>query len=156
MRVHNGWDETLKAVATDIAAQPDTDATIHLLIEQHDRDRLEEALRQRLAAQAVLDQRGAPATTEGDQAQKAMSARVGAADRTIAEIVEAAARDAKVILAGSSEQSGTHLKDRLDAGARAALVRFYPKFRHRRRSRLGTRCEECPRWPGRRVEGGGA
>ena len=128
VRIHNGWDETLKTVSTDIAAQPDTDATIHLLIERHDAERLEEALRQRQAAQTVLDQRGAPSTTEGDQAQKAMSARLGAAERTIKEIVEAAVRDAKVILAGGSEQSGTTLKDRLHAGAQAALVRLYPQF----------------------------
>ena len=128
VRIHNGWDETLKTVSTDIAAQPDTEATIHLLIERHDAERLEEALRQRQAAQTVLDQRGAPSTTEGDQAQKAMSARLGAAERTIKEIVEAAVREAKVILAGGSEQSGTWLKDRLHAGAQAALVRLYPKF----------------------------
>lgn len=128
MRIHNGWDETLKTVSTDIAAQPDTDATIHLLIERHDAERLEEALRQRQAAQTVLDQRGVPSTTEGDQAQKAMAARLGAAERTIKEILEAAVRDAKVILAGGSEQSGTYLKDRLHAGAQAALARLYPQF----------------------------
>jgi hypothetical protein len=102
----------LRTIATEIAAQPDTDATIHLLIERQDAERLEEALRQSQASQSVLDQRGAPSTAEGDQAQKAMSARRSAADRTIKEIVEAAVRDAKVILAGGSEQSGTSLKDR--------------------------------------------
>ena len=128
VRIHNGWDETLKTVTADIAAQPDTDGTIHLLIERHDADRLEEALRQRLAAQTVLDQRGATSTTEGDQAQKSMAARVSGADRTIRDIVEAAARDAKVVLAGGAEQSGTYVKDRLHAAAQAALVRLYPKF----------------------------
>jgi hypothetical protein len=128
VRVHNGWDETLNSVSADIAAQPDTESAVHLLIERQAVDRLEEALRQRVAAQTVLDQRGAPSTAEGDQAQKAMSARLSAADRTIKEIVEAAVRDAKVILAGGSEQSGTYLKDRLHAGAQAALVRLYPQF----------------------------
>jgi hypothetical protein len=128
VRIHNGWDETLKTVSADIAAQPDTDATIHLLIERHDADRLEEALRQRLAAQTVLEQRGATSTVEGDQAQKSMAARVSAADRTIRDIVETAARDAKIVLAGGAEQSGTYVKDRLHAAAQAALVRLYPKF----------------------------
>jgi hypothetical protein len=128
VRIHNGWDETLKSVVADIAAQPETDATIHLLIERKEADRLEESLRQRLAAQTVLDQRGAPATVEGDQAQKAMSARVSANDRAIKEIVEVAVRDAKVVLAGGSEQSGTYVKDRLYAAAQAALVRLYPQF----------------------------
>jgi hypothetical protein len=128
VRVHNVWDETLKSVTMEIAAQPDTDAAIHLLIERQDAERLEEALRQRQASKIVLDQRGAPSTAEGDQAQKAMSARLSAAERTIREIVEAAARDARVILAGGSEQSGSFLKDRLHAGAQAALVRLYPQF----------------------------
>ena len=128
VRLHNGWEETLKTVSTDIATQLETEATIHILIERHDAERLEEALRQRQAAKVVLDQRGAPTTTEGDQAQKAMSARERAAERSIKEITEAAVRDAKVILAGGSEQSGTYLKDRLHAGAQAALVRLYPQF----------------------------
>jgi hypothetical protein len=128
LRVHNGWDETLNTALVEIAAQPATDATMHLLIERQDADRLEEALRQRMAAQTVLDQRGAPSTTEGDQAQKAMSARLGAADRTINEIVEAAVREAKVVLAAGSEQSGNYLRDRVSAAAQAALVRLYPQF----------------------------
>jgi hypothetical protein len=102
VRVHNGWDETLRTVTSDIAAQPDTDATIHLLIERHDAERLEEALRQRQASQNVLHQRGAPTTAEGDQAQKAMAARLNAAERTIKEVTDAAVRDAKVVLAGGS------------------------------------------------------
>jgi hypothetical protein len=128
VRVHNGWDETLKTVTTDISAQAETEAAIHLLIERHDADKLEEALRQRLAAQTVLDQRGSPSTVEGDQAQKAMSARVTSAERTIKEVVEVAVRDAQVILAGGSVQTGTYLKDRLHAAAQAALVRLYPQF----------------------------
>lgn len=100
VRVHSGWDETLRTVVAEIAAQPDTDATIHLLIERQDAERLEEAVRQCQASQTVLDQRGAPSTAEGDQAQKAMAARLGAADRMMKEIVGVAVREAKVLLAG--------------------------------------------------------
>jgi hypothetical protein len=57
VRVHNGWDETLKTVASDIAAQPETDATIHILIERQDAERLEEALRQRQASKIVIERR---------------------------------------------------------------------------------------------------
>jgi hypothetical protein len=130
LRIYNGWDDTLQQVTADIGALPDTDASIHLLIERRaaEADRLEEALRQRLAAQSVIDQRGAPSTAEGEQAQKALAARVSAADRTIREIAESAVREAKVLLAGGAEQPGTHLKDRLTAAAEAALVRLYPRF----------------------------
>jgi hypothetical protein len=128
VRVHNGWDETLNVVATDIAAQPETDAIIHVVIERQDADRLEEALRQRQAAQTVIDQRGAPSTAEGEQAQRAMAARLSAAERTMKEVVDATVRDAKVVLAGGSEQAGASLKERLQASAQAALVRLYPQF----------------------------
>lgn len=128
VRVYNGWDDTLKGVGEDINAQPDTDPTIHLLIARHDADRLDEALQQRIAAQTVLDQRGNPSTTEGELAQKAMAARVSAADRAVREIVDAAARQAEVVLAGGSVQSGTYLKDRLYAAAQNALIRLYPRF----------------------------
>jgi hypothetical protein len=130
VRVYNGWDDTLKQATTDISALPDTDGSIHLLIERNtaEAERLEEALRQRMAAQAVLDQRGAPSTTEGEQAQKGLAARVSGADRTVKEIAEATVREAQIILAGGSIQSGTYLKDRLHAGAQAALVRLFPKF----------------------------
>ena len=128
VRIYNGWDDALKTVTDDINAQPDTDPTIHLLIARNDADRLDEALQQRIAAQTVLDQKGNPSTTEGDQAQKAMAARVSAADRTIKDIVDATVRDAEVILAGGSVQSGTYLKDRLHAAAQNALVRLYPRF----------------------------
>ena len=128
VRVHNGWDETMKGVRDNISAQNDTDATIHLLIDRNDAERLDAALLQRIAAQTVLDQKGNPSTVEGDQAQKAMSARVSGADRAIREIVDATVRDAEVILAGGSVQSGAYVKDRLYNGAQNALIRLYPRF----------------------------
>ena len=130
VRVYNGWDDTLKQATTDISALQDTDASIHLLIERNaaEAERLEEALRQRMAAQAVLDQRGAPSTTEGEQAQKGHAARVSAADRTVKEIAEATVREAQVLLAGGAPQAGTYLKDRLHTAAQAALIRLFPRF----------------------------
>ena len=130
VRVYNDWDDALKNATDDIKAQPDNDPTIHLLIARRsDPDqRLDEALRQRIAAQIVVDQKGNPSTPEGEQARRAMLARVSAAERTIAEMVDAAVRDAEVILAGGSNQPGNFLKDRLHAAAQAALIRLYPRF----------------------------
>ena len=124
MRVYNGWDDTLKGVRDDIAAQPDTDPTIHLLVARNDADRLDEALQQRIAAQTVLDQRGNPTTVEGDRGagKRWRHAFPAKPIRTIKDIVEATARDSEVILAGGSVQSGAYLKDRLHAAAQAALI----------------------------------
>ena len=128
VRVYNGWDDTLTLAESQIAATPVTDAGIHLMIPSLDAERLEEALRQRLAAQTVLDGRGPPTTVEGEQAYKGMVARISGATRVIGEVAETAVRGAQVILAGGSVQQGVHLKDRLYAGALAALVRLYPNF----------------------------
>ena len=128
VRVHNGWDETLRAVRDDIAAQPDTDPTIHLLIARSNAEQLDDALQQSVAAKIVVDQKGSTSTTEGEQALTVMSGRVSAAKRKIKEIIEATVRDAEVILAGGSVQSGTYLKDRLHSAAQSALIRLFPKF----------------------------
>jgi hypothetical protein len=86
LRIYNGWQSDLQAVEREIGALQDTDPSIHVLIPAEDREALEAALRQRIAAQAVLDQRGAPQTVDGQQAQRAMETRRSTAERNIVSI----------------------------------------------------------------------
>ena len=132
LRVYDGWDEDLKAVEADIAARPDTEAEIHLLIphSREEADRLDDALRQRIAARAVLDSPppGSTRTNEGEQAQRAMQQREAAAERTVREVAEAVVTKAEVLLSAGAPQTGTYLKDRVNAAAQSALIRRYPQF----------------------------
>ena len=127
IRIYNGYQSDIQAVERDVAALPETDPSIHLLIPDEGRASLEAALRQCLAAQAVLDQRGAPHSIEGQQAQRAMETRRSTAERNIASIAEQAVGGARVLQAGGAVISG-RLKEAVQKAAENALVRLYPQF----------------------------
>ena len=127
VRIYNGYQSDLPAVERDIAALPDTDPSIHVLIPDEERAALDAWLRQRMAAQSVLDTRGAPQTTEGEQAQRAMETRRKTAEDNIIRITKQAVAEARVFQAGGATISGS-LKDALQKVAQNALVRLYPQF----------------------------
>jgi len=132
LRIYDGWDDDLKSIEGEIAARPDTEAEIHLVIgpTRDEIDRLEDKLRQRIAARMVLDAPppGSTRTNEGEQAQRAMQQRESAAQIAVAEIAEQVVRRAQVLLSAGAPQSGNSLKDRVEAAAKAAAVRRYPHF----------------------------
>jgi len=132
LRIYDGWDDDLKSVAAEIAARPDTEAEIHLLIAapRDAADQLDEALRQRIAARAVLDAPppGSTRTNEGEQAQRAMEQRQASAQKRVAEIADSLVTQAEVMLSAGAPQAGTYLKDRVHAAAQSALIRLYPQF----------------------------
>jgi hypothetical protein len=132
LRIYDSWDDDLKSAVADVAARPDTEAEIHLLIAHtgDEADRLDDALRQRIAARTVLDSPppGSTRTTEGEQAQRAMEQRQAAAERTIAAVAKEVVARAEVLLSAGAPQSGGTLKDRVEAASKAAAVRRYPQF----------------------------
>jgi hypothetical protein len=127
VRIYNGYQSDLSAVERDIAALPDIDPSIHVLIPDAERVALDAWLRQRMASQSVLDARGAPQTTEGEQAQRAVETRRKTAEDNIVRIAKQAVAEARVFQAGGATISGS-LKDALQKAAQNALVRLYPQF----------------------------
>jgi hypothetical protein len=125
--IYNGWQSDLQAIERDITALPDTDPSIHVLIPAEQQAALEASLRQRLAAQAVLDHQGAPQTTEGEQAQRAMETRRSTAERNITTIAEQAVARTRVLQADGALISGG-LKEALQTAAQNSLVRLYLQF----------------------------
>ena len=107
LRVHSGWEVDLKSVEKEVGAQSPSDPTIHLLLQRVDAEKLEGALKQRIAAKHVIDDKGAPQTTEGQQAQAVMASRVSAAEKTIEGIARDAAEKAVVLQAGGAVVHGT-------------------------------------------------
>lgn len=129
LRIYRGWTDDLKTSEREIAARPATEAEIHLLIPKESGERLDNALYERIAARAVIDQRGGTArTNEAEQAQRAMEQRERAASRVVEEVATEAVTKAEVMLSGGSPQTGTYLKDRVTAAGNAALIRLYPNF----------------------------
>jgi hypothetical protein len=127
VRIYNGYQSDLPTAERDIAALPDTDPSIHVLIRDEERAALDAWLRQRMAAQSVLDSRGAPRTTEGQQAQRAMETRRKTGEDNITRIAKQAVDKARVFQAGGAIIPGS-LKDALQKATQNALVRLYPQF----------------------------
>jgi hypothetical protein len=127
LRVHSGWEVDLKSVEKEVSAQAPTDPTIHLMLPRIDAEKLEGALKQRIAAKHVINEKGAPQTTEGQQAQAVMAARVNAAQNTIEGIARDAAGKAVVLQAGGAVVHGTP-SEAVKTAASNALIRLYPRF----------------------------
>lgn len=127
LRIHSGWEADLEAVKKDIEAASPHDATIYLLLPREEPNALQAALVQRMAAQAVIDQKGAPQTTEGKEARAAMESRVSAAQRQIDGIVKAAVAKSTILHAGGATIPGD-LPDAVRTAANNALARLYPQF----------------------------
>jgi hypothetical protein len=127
LRVHNGWEVDLKSVEKEVGAEPPIDPTIHLLLPRIDAEKLEGALKQRIAAKHVLNEKGAPQTTEGQQAQAVMASRVNAAEKTIEGIARDAAGKAVVLQAGGAVVHGMPA-EAVKTAATNALIRLYPRF----------------------------
>lgn len=127
LRVHSGWEVDLKSVEKEVGAEAPIDPTIHLMLPRIDAEKLEGALKQRIAAKHVIDEKGAPQTTEGQQAQSVMASRVNAAEKTIEGIARDAAGKAVVLQAGGAVVHGTPA-EAVKAAATNALIRLYPRF----------------------------
>ena len=127
LRVHSGWEVDLKSVEKEVDGQAPNDPTIHLMLPRIDAEKLEGALKQRIAAKHVINEKGAPQTTEGQQAQAVMASRVNAAEKTIESIARDAAEKATVLQAGGAVVQGTPA-EAVKTAAANALIRLYPLF----------------------------
>jgi hypothetical protein len=80
------------------------------------------------AAQATIDVRGLPSTTDGKDAQLAMETRRRKAQESINKIIGDMQASARVFLGGGAVMSGNSLSEQIAEGVRSALIRRFPKF----------------------------
>jgi hypothetical protein len=86
------------------------------------------ALRNRMAAQRVLDQQGFPQDDEGKQARRSMESRLERARTQVSDHVRDILGKASVMLGGGAVPTGTSLRDRIGNGAQSAAARLFSKF----------------------------
>ena len=95
------------------------------------------ALRNRMAAQRVLDQQGFPQDDEGKQARRSMESRLDRAQTQVRDQVRDILGKASVMLGGGAVPTGVSLRERIENGAQSAAVRLFSKFD----------IADDPRWP---------
>lgn len=86
------------------------------------------AVRNKLAAQRVIDQQGIPQDDEGKQARSAMQTRFNRATDQVNFHVRDVTSKANVLLGGGSAANGLSLRERIEAGAQSAATRLFPRF----------------------------
>jgi len=86
------------------------------------------ALRNRMAAQRVIDQQGLPQDDDGKQARRSMESRLERARTQVRDHVRDILGNASVILGGGAAPAGTSLRERIENGAQSAATRLFSKF----------------------------
>lgn len=86
------------------------------------------AVRNKLAAQRVIDQHGIPQDDEGKQARSAMQTRLNRATDQVNAHVRDVISKSNVLLGGGTAPNGISLRERIEAGAQSAATRLFPRF----------------------------
>ena len=126
--VQHGWQVNEKSVIDIARADDPKHGTLYVFTPARNRSDLNEAITTIKAATATMDIRGFPASPEGKDARSAMETRLNEAikkrDRLFLEIFNGV----KVFISGGTEIAGNSLKEKLETGAKDALVRLYRQF----------------------------
>jgi len=126
--VRDGWETDEKTVRREATAAGNKSPTIFVFLPRAQADELNHNLASLKAADATINVRGTPHTTEGNEARNAMTTRRDQADRKLTGIIDDLFADAIVILGGGKEISGATLGSKVEEAAEAAIIRLYPKF----------------------------
>lgn len=124
------WDEGITAKQFDDAARSlGVDSPIVLVhLPRLQAPAFAAAVRNKIAAQRVIDQQGIPQDDEGKQARSAMETRLNRATDQVNAHVRDAISKASVLLGGGTAPSGISLRERIEAGAQDAATRLFPRF----------------------------
>jgi hypothetical protein len=130
VRLWNGWDHPLATTLNDIrAADVSKDATIHMIIAEHRREELRNAIAAREAATATIQTQGVPSTDGGKEAKAAMESRLKHEEETAKTILREAVDKAQVLVAGGAEVGSDLTRaDAIRDAGNQVLDRLYPEF----------------------------
>lgn len=124
------WDESITAKQFDDEARGlGVDSPIVLVhLPRVQAPAFAAAVRNKIAAQRVIDQQGIPQDDEGKQARSAMQTRLNrATDQVVAHVLDVISK-ANVLLGGGTAPHGNSLRERIEAGAQSAATRLFPRF----------------------------
>ncbi|MGP5622230.1 BREX system P-loop protein BrxC [Candidatus Corynebacterium faecigallinarum] len=124
------WDEGITAKQFDESARSlGVDSPIVLVhLPRLQASAFAAAVRNKIAAQRVIDQQGIPQDEEGKQARSAMQTRLNRATDQMSAYVRDVISKANVLLGGGTAPDGLSLRERIEAGAQDAATRLFPRF----------------------------
>jgi len=126
--VRDGWDDDEKAVLADARTAGTDSPTVFVFVPRRAADEIKKTLGSLRAAEATLQVRGAPNTSEGDEARQAMETRKNEAARRLAGLIDDVFAGARIFQGGGQEVFGEDLPDKVAQAASGSVVRLYPQF----------------------------
>lgn len=130
LRLWNGWDHGLTATLNEVkAADVTKDATLHMVIPDHRKADLQDAIVTQRAATSVLQRQGVPTTDGGKEAKASMQSRHERAEQLAKTILREAVDQARVLVAGGAEVgAGVSRADAVKEGALRVSDRLFTEF----------------------------
>ncbi|PLW83355.1 BREX system P-loop protein BrxC [Kineobactrum sediminis] len=126
--VRNGWGMTEQSLIAEARADDNKHGTLYVYVPARNRDELQQVITTIKAADATLNIRGGPSSAEGKDARQAMETRLSAAATSRDTLVKEIFAGVRVFISGGEEIDGDDLRDKLDQGAKKALLRLYKQF----------------------------
>lgn len=126
--VQDGWQTDEKSLLAEAHNANQDMPTIYVYIPARNKSELHKAIITREAAQATLDIRGLPTTSEGKDARTAMETRLNEAKKHVDIMLKEIIEGVRVFQAGGTEVFADNLKNQLEEVAKASIVRLYRDF----------------------------
>lgn len=126
--VRHGWDISEKAVLTECAAEGNESPIVTVFIPMDYNDELRDEIAGYLAADSVIDKRGAPTTPEGNQAKKNIETKLVKHKAQVEKLAKKLFENSKIILGGGTVVGADTFIKGVEDAANKAMVRMYPKF----------------------------
>lgn len=126
--VQDGWQTDEKSLLAEAHNANQDMPTIYVYIPARNKSELHKALITREAAQATLDIRGLPTTSEGKDARTAMETRLNEARKHVDIMLKEIIEGVRVFQAGGTEIFDNNLKAQLEQAAKASMIRLYRDF----------------------------
>jgi hypothetical protein len=126
--VQDGWQTDEKSLLAEAHNANQDMPTLYVYIPARNKSELHKAIITREAAQATLDIRGIPTTSEGKDARAAMETRLNEAKKQVDIILKEIIEGVRVFQAGGTEVFADNLKAQLEQAAKASMIRLYGDF----------------------------
>jgi hypothetical protein len=126
--VQDGWQTDEKSLLAEAHNANQDMPTIYVYIPARNKSELHKAIITREAAQATLDIRGIPTTSEGKDARAAMETRLNDAKKHVDIMLKEIIEGVRVFQAGGTEIFDNNLKAQLEQAAKASVIRLYRDF----------------------------
>ncbi len=127
--IRDGWSCSEKDVVDAARAAGSASAVLFAFISRQSADDLRRLIVEADAAQQTLDEKGNPATAEGQEARQSMDSRRASAAASRDALVREIVANVKVYQGGGSELLNSSLEERIRDGVDASLIRLFPRFK---------------------------